>query len=136
MDSSFYWERVGRADIDDVIALHPSEIHGILFYNAERRVHPDEISGNKYSLALIRPSNTVIRVKRWDGEHPKVSAIFTHMGIRYSFIRVADPVFTKRYQTLEDGDYPIQGVYFVVSLADPNPDDGYHWKLVATVFDE
>lgn len=141
MDSSRYWRKIGQADIDDVINLHPAEIHGKLFYNNEKKVTPDEISeiraAGRYSLALIRPSDIVIRVKRWEGNTwPKVTACFTYGGRSYRFIKVTDPTFVKRYQDMEDGDYSVEDVYFVASLADPNPADGDHWKLIPTVLEE
>ena len=141
MDSSYYWEKTGRADIDEIIDLHPTEFHGMLFYNNDKKVTPREVQAisdaNKYSLALIRPLNTLINVKRWDGStRPKITACFKYGAINYRFITVTDPVFARSYQALDDGDYSLDNVYFVVSLADPNPSDGDHWKLVATVLEE
>ena len=141
MDSSSYWVKTGRADIDEVIDLHPTDFHGRLFYNNGKKVTPGELQAisdyNRYSLALIRPLNTIINVKRWDGNtRPKITACFRYGTISYRFIPVTDPVFAKNYQTLDDGDYSLDNVYFVVSLADPNPNDGDHWKLVATVLEE
>ncbi|TWH49554.1 hypothetical protein [Sporomusa sp. KB1] len=140
MDSSYYWVKTGRADIDEIIDLHPTDFHGELFYNNDKKVTPGEIQaisdGNKYSLALIRPLDTKINVKRWDGNtRPKITACFTYMGRSYRYIKVTDPIFVMQYQDIEDGDYSLDNVYFVASLADPNPSDGDHWKLVATVLE-
>jgi len=141
MDSSRRWRKSGQADINAVINLHPAEFHGILFYNNDKKVTPGEIQaisdGNKYSLAFIRPSNTKINVKRWDGStRPKITACFTHGERSYRYIKVTDPTFVIQYQDIEDGDYPLDNVYFVASLADPNPSDSDHWKLIATVLKE
>lgn len=140
MDSSRVWKKIGRADIDDVIALHPAEIHGMLFYNNEKKVTADEIRAirpiAKYSLALIRPSDIEICVKRWNSARPQITASFRYMGRKYWFITVTDPEFVKPYQAMADGDYSVEDVYFVVSLADPSPKDGHHWKLIATILEE
>lgn len=141
MDNSFYWVKTGQADIGEIIDLHPTDFHGMLFYNNDNKVTPGEIqainSCNRYSLALIRPLNTKINVKRWDNsERPKIRACFTYVGRSYRYITVTDPTFVVKYQAMADGDYSLDNVYFVVSLADPFPGDGKHWKLVATVLEE
>jgi len=65
-----------------------------------------------------------------------VTASFRYLGQNYRFVKITDPDFARGYENCEDDDYPIDNVYFVISLADPNPDDGNHWKLVATVLED
>jgi len=137
MDNGYYWGKLGTADIRNVVSLHPPERHGNLFYNSNKVVDPNEIltinPNERYSLALIKPEEVKICVKRWDDYRPIITALFCHMGKKYQYIKVTDPIFVKQYENIFDGYYDINNVYFVVSLADLNPKDGLHWKLIASV---
>jgi hypothetical protein len=142
LDSSFYWEKVGQASMQDVINLRPVEIHQNLFYNADKKISPHELSSigdyDKYSLALIRPSVVRVTVKQWPKrEYPSVTVSFVHMSNSYNFLKVTDPNFLEKYQCQSKiGTHYIEDVYFVMSLADPNPSDNDHYKLIATVLEE
>lgn len=140
MNSSYYWEKTGEADIDRVLSLHPAECHQELFYDTDQRISPDDIDeideDERYSLALIQPTNVVIHVTQFDESAAvKVKTSFRYMGNDYQYITITDPVFEARYIAKGLGRYRIYNVYFVVSLGDPNPRDGLHYKLVATVLE-
>ena len=121
---------------------------GLWLKSGER---PDRIS-NAYltkhpptsSICLIKVTRVRIRFEwsSWEGQSKKrYRAIFKYKGVEYD-LSITDPVFTDKYrkQFPAPGSRPIEfaitgegGIYLCISLTPPL--GGYHYKVVATIFD-
>ena len=94
------------------------------------------------SLYMIRPEafQFQIRTKVWDG-YPKKQqrSLFTHKGRHYDFA-LTDPLIGKKYfpdyPRTEDGFIqPIDPSRILICVSLTPPFQGFHYKVIATVFD-
>jgi hypothetical protein len=102
-----------------------SSLHG-----QNDRVAATEAAEWKWSLALVRPEELVIRVQLESGK-PRVRARFRYRGVPHIF-SVTDPFAEWAWLARPDGEYPLDDAMLCVSLGEPHT-DGYCYKLVATV---
>lgn len=138
-NKSYYWEKVGKAKIDDVLKIHPLDDKEYIFYNEEKRIHKNELirvcnlQKDNNSLILISPINIVVHVDEYP-YRTTVRMTFTYNGIRYKGLSVTDLDFKEKYINHGPGNYNIVGnVYLVLSLGVCYPSDGCHYKLVTSV---
>ena len=133
----YYWKNIGRAEIKEILKIHPLENEDYIFYNAENKVHKDYILAlndekDKNSLMLIAPTNITIHVQQW--ERKKVKMSFLYKGIKYRYLAVTDIDFEQRYLAMEPNDYSLtNGTVLVISLGECYND--YHSKLIATIIE-
>ena len=138
LDNSYYWKKVGRATLQDVLRLHPSRGDRYLFYNSDKAIHDKDIVNMNacdiYSLVLIKPQLATIHVQQWDRK--KVTASFKYNDIWYKYLTITDLEYAGKFLEYVLGDYPIRkSIYFVVSLGDTYIRDKRHYKLIATVLE-
>ncbi len=137
-DNSFYWTKIGKASLWEVLKMHPLEDTKHIFYNSDKRVDtlylnnlPDK---DKTSLTLISPNSVVVHVNQY--EEKKISVSFDYNNERYSYLAVTDLGFKNRYMSYGVGNYTLlTKVLFVLSLGEKYKRDNAHYKLIATVID-
>ena len=139
IDRARYWIKSGELAGTELERL--VEQPASLWPNGEHTHHGvnDCVSGQlartlTSSLVLIRPDSVVIRVGREGAaEFPrKTRALFKYDGVDYS-LKVTDPVAEEPFQIQGDGEYPLDDVYFCVSLTEPWERDGRCYKIVAGI---
>lgn len=135
-DNKFYWGRMGKATIEELLTIRPSESKSLLFYDTGARVEEDYVKGidneEKYSLILISPEDVCIDVKHWP-ERIQVTMSFNYNGNRYKYIPITDGQFLNIYQQYPEGNYNYQeDCLLVMSLGDLHTDKK-HYKLIAKI---
>lgn len=139
LDNRYYWEKIRRSTLHEVLQLNLPCNERYIFCNGERAVDDDELrrmGGSSRSLMLIQPQFVTIHVQQWE-EKRKVTASFTYNGIRYKYLTITDLEYESKYRHCAMGDYQVQkNLYFVISLGDLYERDRKHYKLIATVLEE
>jgi hypothetical protein len=139
IDRARYWTKAGELGWTELEKL--VERPDSLWPNGEHTRHGvnDCVSGQlarmlTSSLVLIRPESVAIRVgMEGASEFPrKTRALFKYAGVDYS-LKVTDPVAEEPFQMQGDGEYPLDDVYFCVSLTEPWERDGRCYKIVAGI---
>lgn len=141
LDNLVYWEKIRTTDIGEVLKIHPPENKPYIFYDTDKRIHKDNLKNicnkclDKYSLILISPTDVIVHIKEFP-EQKKVTISFNYNGHRYKWIPITDTDFKNRYLQMNENNYSIRRpIYLVLSLGVCNPNDGCHYKLVATVLE-
>jgi hypothetical protein len=141
LDPDYYWERVDRADWQDLDSLEspvaPLWINGYETYHGRNnRVPADQAARLSDSLRLIRVDTLRLQVHApgADFGDPKrvVAGSFTYAGEHYA-LRVTDPVYERRFLAQPDGRYDLGESFLAVSLGEVY--DGYAYKLIAAVLE-
>lgn len=130
-----YWSRAGELPVSDLPGL--CDDVGTLWLNGYHSQHgvndriPEEITNETVSssLVFIKPDNAHISVRE-ESHKKKIRAKFHFKGIAYCLV-VTDPVTEGRYYGEKTGEYPLDNVFFTVSLGEPYNE--YCYKLVAGV---
>jgi hypothetical protein len=136
-DSSFCWEKIGKAipkDIFDLIALNKDKF---IFYNNDRRLECDFIEklsdDEKHSLTAVLVKNPIVVVQEWT-DRKTVRMNFRYKECNYNKIAVTDPSFIREYINNPEGRYSLKKqVMLIISLGENF--EGYHYKLIAGVID-
>ena len=139
VDSTRYWTRAGElawAELERLVE-QPASLwpNGEYTHNGVNDCVNGQLAGSlAYSLALIRPESVRIRIGREGAaEYPrKTRALFRYSGVDYS-LKVTDPVAEEPFQIRGDGEYPLDDVYFCVSVTEPYGRDGRCYKIVAGI---
>ena len=101
IDRRYYIEKKGEATLEDVLAVHPGEMHNYLFgtkYSSVREEYLESLGVN-YSLTLIKGKNLIFRWKPNNDGQLKLKLTFFYNGIEYTDMSVTDPEF----YGIEDG---------------------------------
>jgi len=138
-DPGYYWSKIGRATINDIIKIHPLERKDFIFYDTDKKVHKDyllELNDKvKHSLMLIEPTNIKIHVKQWPNRKD-VTMSFNYRGNRYNYLSITDIDHERQYLALEPKDYVLRdGTLLVLSLGECYKKDNCHYKLIATIIE-
>lgn len=135
LDNSYYWEKLGKLSIKELLKVHPSEDKPFIFYDTDKSIDGVSIKGlkekDRYSLILILPEDICIHVKEWP-ERKQVTMSFNYNGNRYWYVSITDTEFENIYLQYSDGNYNYQEkCLLIVSLGDIHKDK--HYKLIAKV---
>jgi hypothetical protein len=137
-DNSYYWTKIGKASLKEVLKIHPLEYTEYIFYNSDKRVDTVYLNNlpqkDKPSLTLISPNNVVVHINQY--EEKKISVSFDYNNERYRYLAVTDLDFKNRYMSHGVGSFTLlKKVLFVVSLGEKYQRDNAHYKLIATVIE-
>ncbi|MEN1761572.1 dual OB domain-containing protein [Anoxynatronum sibiricum] len=138
-DNAYYWEKIGKATINDVLAIKPCENRNFIFYDTNKKVASDYLktinSDDIYSLMLICPTNVEIIVKQWShDEEKKITMNFEYNSNRYRYIPITDEIFNNQHRTKIDGNYSLHyNPILIMSLGEMYERDKCHYKLIASV---
>mgnify|MGYP000854691295 CR=1 FL=1 len=142
IDTEYYWVRQGTlpfAQLENLVdPVAPLWQNGLeTRYGINNRVSPDSFGHYKYSLRLVKVDTITISVlapsKDYGNLKRRVFGEFCSGGVTYR-LDVTDPLVEAKYLSLPDGTHKIQKpCYVTVSLGEPNPRDGYAYKLIAAI---
>lgn len=136
-DNKYNWVKLGQANLDEVLRIHPLELKEYIFYDNNKFL-PQHIfehlnPAQKHSLILISPSNITVHVKEW-AERRNVTISFRYNGNWYNYLPVTDIDFRNKYLKMANGDYKLnKHTILVLSIGDKHKKDNRHYKLVVTV---
>lgn len=125
IDRGSYWEKIGAANISEVIKIHPTEQHDNILGNRSHYIPEREIAMAERSLTIIAATNLVISVQQGTNKR-KLS--FQYNAFHYKNYSVTDP----DYYDATDGKR-IQHATLVISLPDADF-YGKYFKFVAKIF--
>lgn len=126
MDTSKYIKKLGKADINDVIKIHPAELHTYILGNKYPYVTERKINDVGYSLTLIEVDDLVLHVAENREGKKKTKASFTYNGYEYHDMSVTD----RKCYCAPDG-FEVGKAYLVVSIGTTSNDKYY--KFIANV---
>lgn len=129
------WKKIGQADFDEVIRIHPFENKDYIYFDTNHSVADSYVreleDEDKYSLILIEVINPVIIVRTWEQGDKSVTLNFEYNGEKYKYFRMTDG-FDLKYKDYSDGSYTILGrLALIISLGEVY--DSKHYKLIAKV---
>ena len=121
--------RCGFASIDEVLGLHPCEVHDFLYGNTRAYALEHEVEEFGFSLVLIEIQNLKInQIVNYAGKK-KTKATFNYNRYCYSSLSVTDPDF---YDVPDNTLY--DHAYIVVSLPEHGYPEGCFYKFVAKIY--
>lgn len=142
INAEYYWLYRGVVPVAALQALldpvGPLWTNGSQSYHGKNnRVPPEQCANFKHSLRLISVPAISLSVfapsAAFGNPRRKVFGAFHYGGVDYR-LGVTDSWIEAAYLELGDGTYPLPGRhYLTVSLGEPNPEDGYAYKLIAGV---
>lgn len=141
LDPRCRWEKVGSITWDDL--KHFEEEDGPLWVDGHKtwngvndKVPPSVAMTLRSSLRLIHVPSLTLRhfapSARFGNHKRRLQARFRHAGVLYA-LWVTDPFYEEPFLELPDGEYELGESYLTISLGEPNPADGYCYKLVAAI---
>lgn len=133
-DPDYYWTKIRESNLDEVCQILDQSNDHYIFHNGSRKLSRDflEQNNDNYSLKLIRVDEANLRAIQWDpNERIKYDLSFDYNGESYEYLKITDDNFTRQYPHV--GNYTLENIILVLSLADIYPNDQCHHKLVATV---
>jgi hypothetical protein len=135
-DPDFYWAKVGRANLNEVIEMVNDNPDRYIFFDTRYKLARDFIISNVaneiYSLKLIHLDEMDLYTESRDGSNRvKHHASFRYNNNNYRFIKITDDEYIKAYPN--EGVYQIRNAAIVVSLADLYEYDECHYKLIASI---
>lgn len=141
IDSEIWWKYRSKYSKDklDKLCDDPDEVFVNEKYWTDK-ISPEVLieSGIKKSLLFIKPESfKILRsnyVLPYGGIKKKVRAVFVYKGIFYN-LGITDPLIESKYFSKKVGDYSIgaKDIYLCISLGEPWENNGYCYKLVASV---
>lgn len=135
-DADYYWKKVGQTDIGQVLKIVNQKKDNYIFYNDQKKLSQEFLESilgsNQYSLKLIVPKDVIIKSKRWNpNDNLSITACFRYKNVEYNYLKVTDESFNSKID--QEGEWPLNNVMFVLSLADVYVEDNCHYKLVASI---
>lgn len=141
IDDSTQWSKVRAVAIDKVagFAEHPADLWLESGVNTDRISPEAQMARDQlHSIVLIQPQNLKIRKGR-EFNKWKTRACFNYRGTSFA-LSVTDPVFLDRQfaKSPEAGGprewIPCSGENVLLCISLTPPFNGFHYKVVATVF--
>lgn len=130
------WNKVGRANLDDVLSLHPLESPDYIFVNKNHCLSSEEIGKLHQSLTLVKVQNFICEVRN---KYSSAKAHFNYNGISYRNISVTDMNYLNSASEFIFHDEAIL-VLSLPSKSFVKPSDffsdeeGKYYKFIAQVF--
>ncbi|MBR6712498.1 MAG: hypothetical protein IKI76_05815 [Selenomonadaceae bacterium] len=135
-NQKYFWQKVGRVTLQEVIDKRGYDLRDKIFYNNERSifgVDVEKISARE-SLLLLPVDNLFIAVEQ-DKEHKKFFADFDYRGKKYFRFSVGDRAVRKKYETSGAGKYFFEESASVVfSITNPFHANYQCYKMLAQIF--
>lgn len=139
-DKGYYWIKSGKMSVTEVIRKFGISENKYIFHNDDPYLTPKFLTeladGRKYSLIIVKPKNTYIRITQWEDKPKKARAIFDYNNDTYD-LPITDILFSDSITTRSIGtyNYSDRDFVFVISLGAPSPHDDLHYKLIAQVLE-
>ena len=129
LNREYYIEKDREASLDEVLEIHPDELHNYIFgtrYSSVKEENLEEL-GIDYSLMLIKVSNLTFTRKQNNYGTIKLKLTFSYNGIEYEDMSVTDPEF---YDIKDGAEF--REAYIVMSIGTPY--NGSCYKFVSKIF--
>ena len=128
IDTDYRWQMLGTWDINDVLEIHPEEIHSNIFGNYWSYINEQQKNELDYSLILIEVEDLEFytNISHYDGQK-KTKARFIYNGLNYSHVSVTDRNFFNVEATYGHA-------YLIISMPNNAPTAPNYYKLIAKVF--
>lgn len=136
-DNTQYWQKIRKANLDEVIQLHPFENKEYIYFDNDFRIEGSSVAEirdeDKYSLILIKVTNPIVVVKTWPEGDKSATLNFCYNKQNYKYFRITNGLEAE-YKAKADGNYIIRGeVGLIISLGELYKDFN-HYKLIAEAF--
>ncbi len=127
IDTSKYIMIEGKANLSDVLNIHPAEVRRDILGNIYSYITEQRVRNVGYSLALVEVENLEIHQVETPEGKPKTKASFDYQGEHYQMVSVTDPNF---YSVPNGVLYDV--ALLVVSIGTPY--NNRHYKFISGIF--
>ncbi|MBR0061198.1 MAG: hypothetical protein IJP68_06920, partial [Selenomonadaceae bacterium] len=134
-NEKYYWQKVGRVTLQEVINLRGFDNRDKIFYNNERSILGTDVIkfGERESLLLLPVENLFITIEETD--HKKFHADFDYRGKKFYRFSVGDLAVREKFADNRAGKYFFKDKATVVfSLTNPFHYNAECYKMLAQIF--
>lgn len=134
-NEKYYWQKVGRVTLQDVINLRGFDLREKIFYDNERSILGADVIklGERESLLLLPVENLFISIEETD--HKKFFADFNYRGRKFYRFSVGDIAVREKFADNRAGKYFLKDKATVVfSLTNPYHKNAECYKILAQIF--
>ena len=134
-NEKYYWQKVGRVTLQDVIDRRGFDLRDEIFYNNERSILGADVIkfGERESLLLLPVENLFISIEETD--HKKFFADFDYRGRKFYRFSVGDLAVREKFVDNDAGKYFLKNKAAVVfSLTNPFHYNAECYKMFAQIF--
>ncbi len=131
----YYWQKVGRVTLQDVINLRGFDLREKIFYNNERSIPGTDVVkfAERESLLLLPVENLFITVEETD--HKKFHADFKYRDKKFYRFSVGDISVREKFSNNSAGKYFFKDKATVVfSITNPYYKNAECYKMLAQIF--
>ncbi len=135
-NQKYYWQKVGRMTLPELIDKRGYDLRDKIFYNDERSIFGADVEkiSARESLLLLPVENLFIAVEEVE-DHKKFFADFEYRGKKYFRFSVGDIAVRKKFETNGAGKYFLKSNASVVfSLTNPFHANYQCYKMLAQIF--
>ncbi len=134
-NSKYFWQKVGKVTLRDVIDSRGFDLRDKIFYNNERSILGTDVIkfDERESLLLLPVENLFISVE--ESDHKKFFADFDYQGRKFTRFSVGDIEIRKKFADNDAGKYFLkENASVVFSLTNPYKKNAECYKMLAQIF--
>jgi len=135
-DEKYFWQKVGRVTLEEVIGRRGFDIRKKIFFSDERSIFYADVEkfSKRESLLLLPVENLFIAVEEGK-DHKKFFADFDYRGKKFFRFSVGDIEVRKKFANSGAGKYFLKNSAAVTfSLTNPFYHDAECYKILAQIF--
>ncbi|MBR4904399.1 MAG: hypothetical protein IKZ53_06985 [Selenomonadaceae bacterium] len=135
-NDKYYWQKVGRMTLQEVIDLRGFDLRDKIFYNSERSIFGANVINfpERESLLLLPVENLFISIED-AGDHKKFFADFVYQGKNFHRFSVGDIAVRKKFADKSAGKHFFKDNAVVTfSLTNPYYKNAECYKMLAQIF--
>ena len=135
-NAKYYWQKVGRMTLQEVIDLRGFDMRDKIFYNNERSIFGADVEKipAKESLLLLPVKNLFVSIEE-EEDHKKFFADFEYRGKKFLRFSVGDIAVRKKFEASGAGKHFFKNDAVVVfSLTNPFRANYNCYKMLAQIF--
>ena len=134
-NQKYYWQKVGRVTLQEVIDLRGFDTRDEIFYNNERSIQGVDVIkfSKRESLLLLPVEKLFVSIEETD--HKKFFADFTYQGKKFQRFSVGDIAVRNQFADNKAGKYFFKDKAVVTfSLTNPFHYNAECYKMLAQIF--
>jgi hypothetical protein len=135
-NEKYYWQKVGRVTLQEVIDLRGFDNRDKIFYNNERSILGANVIkfSERESLLLLPVENLSVSIEEVE-DHKKFFADFNYQGKKFYRFSVGDIAVRKKFTDNRAGKYFFKDNAVVTfSLTNPYKKNAECYKMLAQIF--
>ncbi len=135
-NQKYYWQKVGRVTLQEVINLRGFDLREKIFYNDDRSIFGANVIkfAERESLLLLPVENLFISVEEAE-DHKKFFGDFDYNGKKFCRFSVGDIALRKKFADNGAGKYFFkENAVVVFSLTNPFRYNAECYKMLAQIF--